>query len=81
MSGRLAPLLMSCDWLKLQDDFEPFIQSRKKKPGSMGWCRICKVDCGTVDNLELHAQTKEHQKEAMDIVLSMKKESAKRQKM
>lgn len=46
----------------------------------MGWCRICKVDCETVDGLDLHSQTREHQKMAMDMVLSIK-QNAKKQKL
>ncbi|OVA17713.1 zinc finger protein [Macleaya cordata] len=60
---------------------ESFDQSRKRKHGSMGWCRICKVDCETVEGLELHSQTREHQKMAMDMVLSIKQDNAKKQKL
>ncbi|XP_026454830.1 trithorax group protein osa-like [Papaver somniferum] len=60
---------------------ESFDQSRKRKQGSMGWCRICKVDCQTVEGLEAHSQTRDHQKMAMDMVLNIKKNSAKKQKL
>lgn len=55
--------------------------SRMRKPGSMGLCRICKIDCETVEGLDLHSQTREHQKMAMHMVLSIKQENAKRQKL
>ncbi|KAL2606481.1 hypothetical protein AAZV13_09G186700 [Glycine max] len=53
---------------------------RRRKASSMGWCRICKVDCETVEGLDLHSQTKEHQKMAMDIVKTIK-QNAKKQKL
>ncbi|KAB2038377.1 hypothetical protein ES319_D03G140900v1 [Gossypium barbadense] len=52
---------------------------RTRKPLSMGWCRICKVDCETVEGLDLHSQTGEHQKTAMDMVAIIK-QNAKKQK-
>ncbi|XP_062085095.1 uncharacterized protein LOC133791189 [Humulus lupulus] len=55
-------------------------KSRKRKPPSMGWCRICKVDCETVEGLDLHSQTREHQKMTMDMVLTIK-QNAKKQKL
>uniref|UniRef100_A0A0A0LXJ0 RING-type domain-containing protein n=1 Tax=Cucumis sativus TaxID=3659 RepID=A0A0A0LXJ0_CUCSA len=58
-------------------DVESFDNSRKRKPISMGWCRICKVDCETVEGLELHSQTREHQKMAMDMVQSIKQNAKK----
>ncbi|XP_052209225.1 uncharacterized protein LOC127812742 isoform X1 [Diospyros lotus] len=64
----------------LTGGLDPFDNSRKRKPGSMGWCRICKVDCETVEGLELHSQTREHQKMAMDMVQSIKQQNAKKQK-
>ncbi|KAF9596764.1 hypothetical protein IFM89_013311 [Coptis chinensis] len=60
---------------------ESLDHSRKRKQGSMGWCRICKVDCETVEGLEMHSQTREHQKMAMDMVLNIKKDNAKKQKL
>ncbi|XP_011624698.1 LOW QUALITY PROTEIN: trithorax group protein osa-like [Amborella trichopoda] len=62
-------------------DVDALEYSRKRKPGSTGWCRICKVDCETVEGLDLHSQTREHQKMAMDMVLSIKQDSAKKQKL
>ncbi|KAK6927049.1 hypothetical protein RJ641_008768 [Dillenia turbinata] len=62
-------------------DMESFEHSRKRKPPSMGWCRICKVDCETVEGLDLHSQTREHQKMAMDMVRSIKQQSKKKQKI
>ncbi|XP_023519517.1 AT-rich interactive domain-containing protein 1A-like isoform X2 [Cucurbita pepo subsp. pepo] len=58
-------------------DVESFDNSRKRKPTSTGWCRICKVDCETVEGLELHSQTREHQKMAMDMVQSIKQNAKK----
>ncbi|KAK2641937.1 hypothetical protein Ddye_023700 [Dipteronia dyeriana] len=61
-------------------DMESFESQRKRKPPSMGWCRICKVDCETVDGLDLHSQTREHQKMSMDMVVRIK-QNAKKQKL
>ncbi|XP_062207451.1 uncharacterized protein LOC133909161 [Phragmites australis] len=49
--------------------------------GDFGWCRICMFNCGSAENLDLHVQTREHQQCAMDIVLKMKHDVAKRQKL
>ncbi|KAL6840194.1 hypothetical protein ACP4OV_030004 [Aristida adscensionis] len=49
--------------------------------GDVGWCKICMFNCGTAENLDLHVQTREHQQYAMDIILKMKQDVAKRQKM
>ncbi|GJN17152.1 hypothetical protein PR202_gb04199 [Eleusine coracana subsp. coracana] len=46
-----------------------------------GWCRICMFNCGSVENLDLHVQTREHQQFAMDLILKMKQDVAKRQKL
>ncbi|KAI3806449.1 hypothetical protein L1987_22354 [Smallanthus sonchifolius] len=59
------------------DSFDPL---RKRQTFSMGWCRICKVDCETVEGLDMHGQTREHQRMSMDMVISIKKKNAKRQK-
>lgn len=59
---------------------DPFEHSRKRKSSTMGWCRICKVDCETVEGLDLHSQTRDHQKMAMDMVLTIKQQNKKRQK-
>lgn len=64
-----------------QGDMESFDNLRKRKPGSTGWCRICKIDCESVEGLELHSQTREHQKMAMEMVLSIKQGNAKKQKL
>ncbi|KAK8513274.1 hypothetical protein V6N13_002023 [Hibiscus sabdariffa] len=61
-------------------DMDSFENLRKRKPVSMGWCRICKVDCETVEGLDLHSQTREHQKMAMDMVVTIK-QNAKKQKL
>ncbi|XVE59358.1 hypothetical protein DITRI_Ditri05aG0040100 [Diplodiscus trichospermus] len=61
-------------------DMDSFGNMRKKKSVSMGWCRICKVDCETVEGLDLHSQTREHQKMAMDMVVTIK-QNAKKQKL
>lgn len=62
-------------------DMESIDNPRKRKSASMGWCRICKVDCETVEGLDLHSQTREHQKMAMDMVLSIKQQNGKKQKL
>ncbi|EMS46375.1 hypothetical protein TRIUR3_25807 [Triticum urartu] len=49
--------------------------------GEVGWCRICMFNCGSAEDLGLHVHTREHQQHAMDIVLKMKHDVAKRQKM
>lgn len=59
---------------------DSFENLRKRKPVSMGWCRICNVDCETVEGLDLHSQTREHQKMAMEIVITIK-QNAKKQKL
>lgn len=59
---------------------DPFEHSRKRKSSSMGWCRICRVDWETVEGLDLHSQTREHQKMSMDMVLTIKQQNKKRQK-
>lgn len=64
-----------------EGEVDNFEQSRKRKPGSMGWCRICKVDCMTVEGLDLHSQTREHQNMTMDLVLSIKQDNAKKHKI
>lgn len=59
---------------------DSFDQFRKRKTLSMGWCRICKVDCESVEGLDMHGQTREHQMMAMDMVMSIKQKNAKKQK-
>lgn len=61
-------------------DSDSFDKLRKWKSVSTGWCRICKVDCETVEGLDMHSQTREHQKMTMDMVISIKQKSVKRQK-
>lgn len=46
--------------------------SRNRKPSSTGWCRICDFDCESVEGLEMHSQTREHQNVAMDMIKSIK---------
>eukprot|EP01018_Ginkgo_biloba_P024937 Gb_01281 [translate_table: standard] len=65
---------------QISNDIEPLDLGRKRKPGSTGWCRICQIDCYTVEGLDQHSQTREHQKMAMDMVLSIKQDNAKKQK-
>ncbi|KAK4254900.1 hypothetical protein QN277_007976 [Acacia crassicarpa] len=60
----------------LTGDIESF-DNLKRRKSSMGWCRICKVDCETVEGLDLHSQTMEHQRVAMDMVKSIKKNAKK----
>lgn len=64
----------------LQGDVDSFDKSRKRKSISMGWCRICRIDCETVEGLDAHSQTREHQKMAMDLVISIKQQSRRKQK-
>ncbi|XP_061353123.1 uncharacterized protein LOC133297901 [Gastrolobium bilobum] len=64
----------------LTGDIRSLDNMRRRKAASMGWCRICKVDCETVEGLDLHSQTREHQKMAMDIVKTIK-QNAKKQKL
>ncbi|XP_068636221.1 chromatin modification-related protein eaf-1-like [Aristolochia californica] len=64
-----------------RSDPESFDHMRRRKPGSMGWCRICKIDCQTIEGLDLHSQTREHQKMAMDMVLMIKQGNAKKQRL
>ncbi|KAL0294907.1 UNVERIFIED_CONTAM: hypothetical protein Scaly_2540200 [Sesamum calycinum] len=59
---------------------DSFNQSRKRKPVSTGWCRICEVDCETVEGLDMHSQTREHQKMAMDMVKTIKLQNNKKQR-
>lgn len=63
-----------------RSEMEVFELLKKRKPGTMGWCRICSIDCETVEGLDLHAQTREHQKMAMDMVFAIKKENNKKQR-
>lgn len=53
---------------------------RKRKTYSMGWCRICKIDCESVEGLDMHGQTREHQRMAMDMVITIKQKNAKKHK-
>lgn len=62
-------------------DIDSFEQSRKRKPGSTGWCRICKIDCETVEGLDMHSQTRDHQNMTMDLVLQIKQDNAKKLKL
>lgn len=64
----------------LSGDARSFDNLRRRKAASMGWCRICKVDCETVEGLELHSQTREHQKMAMEMVKTIK-QNAKKHKL
>ncbi|XP_052138062.1 uncharacterized protein LOC127756726 isoform X1 [Oryza glaberrima] len=50
------------------------------RDGDVSWCRICNTSCGTVENLNIHVETREHHQHAMDIVLKMKQDVAKRRK-
>uniref|UniRef100_A0A7N0ULX6 RING-type domain-containing protein n=1 Tax=Kalanchoe fedtschenkoi TaxID=63787 RepID=A0A7N0ULX6_KALFE len=62
-------------------DLELSDNLRKRNTVNMGWCRICKVDCETVEGLDLHSQTREHQRMSMDMVLKIKQQNSKRQKL
>ncbi|CDP20825.1 unnamed protein product [Coffea canephora] len=59
-------------------DMSTFDNSRKRKNMSMGWCRICKVDCETVEGLDRHSQSREHQKMSLDMVMSIKLQNKKK---
>jgi hypothetical protein len=50
----------------------------RRKPFAPGWCRICKIDCETIEGLDMHTQTREHQKIAMDMVLNIKRQNTKK---
>lgn len=58
------------------EEMDPFDNPRKRKAGSI-MCRICKVECGTVEGLDLHSQSREHQRKARDMVLSIKQQNKK----
>ncbi|KAL3530835.1 hypothetical protein ACH5RR_010157 [Cinchona calisaya] len=64
----------------LQGDMSNFGNPRKKKHASRGWCRICKVDCETVEGLDMHSQTREHQHMSMDMVVNIKQQNKKKSK-
>lgn len=68
----------SSDGGSFTGNMDPF--DRRRKPTSMGWCRICKLDCETVEGLDIHSQSREHQKNAMDMVAIIK-QTAKKQKL
>lgn len=63
-----------------QVDTSSFDQLRKRRLASTWWCRICEIDCETVEGLELHSQTREHQKMAMDTVIEIKQQNANKQR-
>ncbi|KAL8027165.1 hypothetical protein ABFX02_14G077600 [Erythranthe guttata] len=56
---------------------DAFDHSRKR---STGWCRICGVDCETVEGLDMHSQTREHQQMAMEMVKNIKLHNRKKQR-
>ncbi|GAB2263269.1 hypothetical protein Droror1_Dr00004266 [Drosera rotundifolia] len=60
-------------------EMERFDDLRRRNPGSM-MCRICKVECGNVEGLDVHSQSREHQEKAMAMVLSIKQQNLKKQK-
>ena len=64
--------------LVFQGNMSTFDNSRKRKNMSMGWCRICKVDCETVEGLDRHSQSREHQKMSLDMVMSIKLQNKKK---
>lgn len=66
----------------LINDAEPFDSGRKRKQvGSSAWCRICHIDCYSVEGLEEHLKTEEHRKNTLDLVMNIKEESAKKQRL
>lgn len=65
----------------LQGGMDSFDHSRKRKPVSTGWCRICSLDCESVEGLDMHSQTREHQQMAMDMVKSIKLQNRKMQRL
>ncbi|KAI8019619.1 Protein CELLULOSE SYNTHASE INTERACTIVE 1 [Camellia lanceoleosa] len=56
----------------LTGGMDPSDNSRKQKPASIERCQICEIDYETVEGLGVHSQTRDHQKAAMNIVLSIK---------
>lgn len=40
---------------------------------------ICKIDCESVEGLDMHGQTREHQGMAMYMVISIKNKNSKKQ--
>lgn len=42
--------------------------SNKRKSFGSAWCRICEVDCNSIEGLQLHSQSNEHHNMAMDKV-------------
>ncbi|KAL9228692.1 hypothetical protein vseg_004245 [Gypsophila vaccaria] len=61
-------------------EMDPFDNPRMQKPESI-MCRICNVECRSVEGLDLHSQSREHQRIARDMALSFKHQSKKKQKM
>ncbi|KNA22167.1 hypothetical protein SOVF_036520 [Spinacia oleracea] len=62
------------------EEMEPFDNPRMRGPRSI-MCRICKVECGTVEGLDLHSQSREHQRKAREMVLGIKQSNKKKQKL
>ncbi|MCE3216782.1 hypothetical protein HAX54_008012 [Datura stramonium] len=52
----------------------------QERGSRMGWCRICKVDCETVEGLDIHSQTREHHRYGYGYVRSIKEQNRKKQK-
>ncbi|XP_024965360.1 uncharacterized protein LOC112505682 isoform X2 [Cynara cardunculus var. scolymus] len=69
-------VMLSIHFFNYQDVSDSFDNLKKRKSRSMGWCRICNVDCESVKFLELHGQTREHQQMAMNMVKNIKQKSA-----
>ncbi|ONK76858.1 uncharacterized protein A4U43_C02F550 [Asparagus officinalis] len=75
-SGNLHPPLCTGDpgsgrfiSASREDDSDSFEQSRKRKAVSTIRCLICRIDYENEEALELHCQSREHQKMCMDMVL------------
>ncbi|XP_047330502.1 uncharacterized protein LOC124934077 [Impatiens glandulifera] len=49
---------------------------RRRPPGI--YCRICDVVCESLEALEMHAQTKDHQKMSLNVVANIKRNARKR---
>ncbi|XP_078178841.1 uncharacterized protein LOC144573033 [Carex rostrata] len=56
-------------------------RSRKRRFLTGGWCRICKIDCGTPEGLDSHSQSKDHKMMALDMIVNIKQQVSKNPKL
>ncbi|GAA0148511.1 hypothetical protein LIER_07932 [Lithospermum erythrorhizon] len=68
------------DDILYSDNLCPFETSQPRKPLSVGWCRLCKTDCESVEGFDIHSQSREHQRIAMVIVKTIKQQNKKKSK-